>query len=453
MKNLAFFGCLLAASAFAEPAITDNVTFEQTNQLVKIAYTLENEPAVVTVDILSNGVTVPGQAFSNPDMVYGPWNRKLDPGDYEVVWRPDATWANTYLKNGTVSVRVQAWATNTPPDYMVVDLTSATNIMFATSTNALPGGIDSDLYRTSHLVMRRCPAKDVVWYMGSGTSKGVNPKHKVKFTEDYYFAVFPTTQMQYKNLNGNTAHDCYFTNRWECRAVDSLGLVNMRGKVCATNWPHNTPLHKVDAGTPLDRLRQKTGLEFDLPTSAQWEFACRAGVAGTLNSGADQTQAEVERLGRVKTNGGWAPEAAEWPEVTSGSVKRWRDDSPRTKEPYCHARAWSTEYGTPRVGSYAPNDWGIYDLYGNLWEITTDHTPTYDYDGEYKTTYVDPVGEENRELWGGTAQTYSMRDGSNWFTTWTSANSASVTTSSSGGDLVRSACRLACPAVIPADVK
>ena len=97
MKNLAFFGCLLAASAFAEPAITDNVTFEQTNQLVKIAYTLENEPAVVTVDILSNGVTVTGQAFSNPDMVYGPWNRKLDPGDDEVVWRPDATWAHTYL--------------------------------------------------------------------------------------------------------------------------------------------------------------------------------------------------------------------------------------------------------------------------------------------------------------------------------------------------------------------
>lgn len=149
MRKPFFILSLAATTGFAAPVITDNVVFEQTNQLVRISYTLENDPAVVTVDILSNGVTVTGQTFSNPDMVCGPWNRKLDPGDYEVVWRPDATWANTYLKNGTVSVRVQAWATNTPPDYMVVDLTSTTNIMFVTSTNALPGGIDSDLYRTS----------------------------------------------------------------------------------------------------------------------------------------------------------------------------------------------------------------------------------------------------------------------------------------------------------------
>ena len=445
MKNLAFLGCLLATVALAEPVITDSVTFEQTNQLVKIAYTLENEPAIVTVDILSNGVTVTGQAFSNPDMVYGPWNRKLDPGDYEVVWRPDATWANTYLKNGTVSVRVQAWATNTPPDYMVVDLTSTTNIMFATSTNALPGGIGSDRYRTSRLVMRRCPAKDVVWYQGAGEGTGSMVKHKVKFTEDYYFAVFPTTQMQYKNLNGGTAANCYFTNNWECRAVDGVSYKDIRGKTIGWGWPTNAPLHAVDPNTPLDRLRRKTGLEFDLPTSAQWEYACRAGSDGMLYSGETRTQAAVEKLGRIRTNGGWSPEFIADP----GFSVDWRGDK-YTK--YVVARAWTTEHGTPRVGSYQPNDWGIYDLYGNLWEITLDHTYT-DYSSSAEEPYVDPKGEDDPTKWNTEGHNLSMRDNSNWFRAYDSASSSSICDSSDGGDFVRSACRLACPAVIPADVK
>ena len=448
MKNLAFLGCLLAASAFADPAITDNVTFEQTNQLVKIAYTLENEPAIVTVDILSNGVTVTGQAFSNPDMVYGPWNRKLDPGDYEVVWRPDATWANTYLKNGTVSVRVQAWATNTPPDYMVVDLTSTTNIMFATSTNALPGGIDSDLYRTSHLVMRRCPAKDVVWAQGSGTGTGASVKHKVKFTEDYFFAVFPTTQMQYKNLNGGTAANCYFTNNWECRPVDGVSYKAMRGEKIGWGWPTNAPLHAVDPNTPLDKLRKKTGLEFDLPTSAQWEYACRAGSDGMLYSGETRTQAAVEKLGRIRTNGGWTQEF-----IDAYGTDDWRSN--RNKEPYVKARAWTTDNGTPRVGSYQPNAWGIYDLYGCLWECTLDHTTTdYTYDNfDTAEPIVDPKGETDPTKWDTASHYTTFRDGSNWFRAYDTANSASITDSASGGDFVRSACRLACPAIIPADVK
>lgn len=445
MKNLAFLGCLLAASAFAEPVITDNVTFVQTNQLVKIAYTLENEPAIVTVDILSNGVTVTGQAFSNPDMVYGPWNRKLDPGDYEVVWRPDATWANTYLKNGAVSVRVQSWATNTPPDYMVVDLTSTTNIMFATSTNALPGGIDSDRYRTSHLVMRRCPAKDVVWYQGTGEGTGTSAKHKVKFTEDYYFAVFPTTQMQYKNLNGGTAASCYFTNNWECRPVDGVGYKTIRGSNIGDGWPTNSPLHAVDPNSPLDKLRRKTGLEFDLPTSAQWEYACRAGSDGTLYSGETRTQTAVEKLGRIRTNGGWSPEFIADP----GFSVDWRGE--RNSAKYVVARAWTTEHGTPRVGSYQPNDWGIYDLYGNLWEITLDHTK--DYTSSAEEPYVDPKGEDDPKVWNTQGHNYTMRDNSNWFRAYDSASSSSITDSSNGGDFVRSACRLACPAVIPADVK
>lgn len=119
-------------------------------------------------------------------------------------------------------------------------------------------------------------------------------------------------------------------------------------------------------------LRKKTGLAFDLPSEAQWEFACKAGHGeGMWGNGVlyGDPNDDPNMPGRHQKNGGYKNGA----------------------EPPADCTA---EYGTAVVGSYAPNDWGLYDMHGNVCEWCLDWQAT-DITKIGGAVNVDPEHPEN----------------------------------------------------------
>ena len=204
----------------------------------------------------------------------------------------------------------------------------------------------TDEYKTTKLVLRKVEAGSFT--MGSptnelGRSDG-ETRHHVTIRKPFYMGVFEVTQKQWELATG--ARPSFFTNAaaWATRPVESVTYLDIRGTSRGTNWPASA---RVDAGSFLGILRAKTGLDFDLPTEAQWEYACRAGTTTALNSGKDLTAEDacpnLAELARYSRNGG----------------------NPSTSSSDASA-------GTAKVGSYLPNAWGFYDMHGNVTEWCLD---------------------------------------------------------------------------------
>ena len=217
------------------------------------------------------------------------------------------------LDNKAVTFKVEY------PTYLVIDLsggTSATSYP-VTALAAPPAGGWTNEYKATKLVLRR---------IESGSYK-MNGSYDVTISQPFYMGVFEVTQKQYQLVTGSNPSD-YTGNT---RPVDSVSWNTIRGNSDTYNWPSVTT---VDANSFMGKIRVKTGLSLDLPTEAQWEYACRAGTTSKYNNGGD-TEADLKKLGRYNSNGGS-----------------------------------SSEHAT--VGSYLPNAWGLYDMHGNVWEWCLD---------------------------------------------------------------------------------
>jgi formylglycine-generating enzyme required for sulfatase activity len=218
---------------------------------------------------------------------------------------------------------------NTDPEvvnnnlYYVIDLSGGTSAASypITTLSAPPGGVWSDEYKTTKLVLRRIEA-------GSFRMKG---SYDVTLTQPFYIGVFEVTQKQYELVTGN--NPSYY--KGDTRPVEYVSWNTIRGNSDSYNWPN---VKTVDPNSFVGLLRLKTGLPFDLPTEAQWEYACRAGTTSSYNNGGN-TEADLKTLGRY-----------------SGNQNDGRGGySQHTK-----------------VGSYAPNAWGLYDMHGNVNEWCLD---------------------------------------------------------------------------------
>ena len=180
------------------------------------------------------------------------------------------------------------------------------------------------------------------------------PVHEVTVSE-FYINKYEVTQLLWESIMGDTPND-ESDMQWE----EEYGKGD------------KYPAYRIsfkEVETFIGKLNEYTGLNFDLPTEAQWEFAARGGVLTNyaLYAGSDNL-VEVAWVNCDKSN---------------------------------------------EVGMKSPNALGLYDMSGNVWEMCQDWY--YDYT---ETSVTDPVGEEYNEG-------YKVFRGGSWKT---NAQQARVTT-------------------------
>ena len=390
---------IFAAVAFAAAATTSavaptirahSVTFDQNaNRLVTIKYVLDDAPGIVTLDIETNRtgaatnsdadwVSIGGENIQN--LSGGAVNCLVDSlGENRIYWKADRSWPDHKVRSDAVRARVTAWSTNTPPNYLVVDLTGEEAPAYYTDAAFLPnGGLTNNCYRERYMVMRKIPAAGVKWKMGAPEGEHSRSadevQHYVVLSNDYYMAVFPVTVGQYKECPASSsyAHGGYgafndtYTNGCPRSLTAWKGMIRgYHNKVC---WPEDR--HKVDTGTFLANLRSRTDIDFDLPTEAQWEFACRAGCGATCYTGESPTTETgmIAALSKVA-----------WYDGNSDRVS-WKTSSAK------NGRA----KGYRVVGQLIPNDWGLYDMCGNILEECLDWYGPYT--NGVDSVYYEPEG-------------------------------------------------------------
>jgi len=343
--SITSFAALADVPEITAAAISQSL---DSSQLVTITYTLENAPAIVTVDIQTNGVSIGARNFAN---VEGDVNRVVGVGNHTITWDAKVSWPSNKvsLAKGGARAVVTAWETNSPPDYIVADLTKNNTLYYYTSEDALPGGLlGTPVYRTTHLVMKRVRAKGIPWTMGTGTG------YTVTLTNDFFMGVFEMTQKQWEILKGSSeAAKAKFTlesDKW-MRPFD-MATYNRARSTFYPAAPSSSSL--------LGVIKTKTGIVVELPTEAQWEFAARAGnVEGHWGDGSaygGSTQ-DANLPGRYRYNGGYAGDDYSI-NITYGTNGT--------------APTYGVTNGTAWVGSYAPNNFGLYDMNGNCWELCLD---------------------------------------------------------------------------------
>jgi len=158
-------------------------------------------------------------------------------------------------------------------------------------------------------------------------------QHQVTLTKEFYMQTTEVTQGQWKKVMGSNPSQ-----------------FNKCGDDC--------PVEKVswnDVQDFIHRLNQQesSGI-YRLPTEAEWEYAARAGTTAPFVFG------RCLSTGQANFDGNYP-----FPECPKGEFRK----------------------KTVPVGSFSPNNWGLYDMHGNVWEWCQDWYKSYPSGSE-----TDPTG-------------------------------------------------------------
>ncbi len=301
---------------------------------------------------------------------------RVKPGKHRMTWHMDTDEPTLHSSSFTVTMHAVKGGM-----YLVVDLSGGPNAeSYPIRYSDTPPDIADDACRTTNLWLRLCLPG--TFMMGSPSDEGGREQtasygisnygnnalgretlHRVTLTKPFYIGMFEFTQRQYVLVKGSNPVSYNTTLLGDTRPVSCINYSVLRGSIAGAAWPQHS---QVDPDSFFGTLRAKTGCLFDLPTEAQWEYACRAGTSTAYNSGKGHSS------------------------VNCKEVARCYDNRTTTVNGYTY------QYQTV-VGQYKPNAWGLYDMHGNVAEFCLDWWRPNLGSGNA----VDPVGSSSGYELGG----------------------------------------------------
>ena len=193
------------------------------------------------------------------------------------------------------------------------------------------------------------------------------PKHRVRITRPVGLGRHEVTRGQFRQFVDQTDHktEAERDGKGGYGFVDGNWLQDSRFVWSADSGFPQTDDHPVvnvswnDATAFCQWLSKKQGVDYDLPSEAQWEYACRAGTTTRYSFGDDC--------------------------AALGEYAWWWGNSSGTTRPVCGKR---------------PNAWGLFDMHGNVWEWCAD---AWAEDYYARSPTDDPAGPDSasRVLRGG----------------------------------------------------
>ena len=232
------------------------------------------------------------------------------------------------LASFTAGVEYQRGDVNQDGQVTISDVTTLIDYLLAGTWGDEPGnpGGGNETYTVNGVSFKMVSVEGGTFTMGataeqvSNASSDEKPAHEVTLSS---FSIGETevTQALWQAVMGS--NPSYFTG-------------DLNRPVEMVSWN--------DCQTFITKLNEMTGKTFRLPTEAEWEFAARG---GNLSQGYKYAGSN-----------------------TIGDVAWYYDNSYALGSSH-------PDYGTHPVGTKAPNELGLYDMSGNVWEWCQDWYGSY----------------------------------------------------------------------------